>query len=166
MLRDSPNIGAGTLTMKNDPRVLPVGALLRKTKINELPQLLNIFIGDMSFVGPRPLVPEGEKNYTQDQASIIRSVRPGVTGIGSLILRDEESYYAHRSDAQEFYINVISPYKASLEIWYINNSSVMLNILILASTVVAVIVPSIDVSRFFNGLPDMPKEMDDSRSQQ
>ena len=166
MLRDSPNIGAGTLTMKNDPRVLPVGSFLRKTKINELPQLLNIFIGDMSFVGPRPLVPEGEKNYTQDQARIIRSVRPGVTGIGSLILRDEESYYAHRSDAREFYIHVISPYKASLEIWYINNSSVPLNILILVSTVLAVIVPSLDVTRFFNSLPDMPKEMIDSRSKQ
>ena len=164
MLRDSPNIGAGTLTMTNDPRVLPVGAFLRKTKINELPQLLNIFIGDMSFVGPRPLVPEGEKNYTQDQARIIRSVRPGVTGIGSLILRDEESYYAHRSDAREFYIHVISPYKASLEIWYINHSSVTLNMLILVSTALAVIVPSWDVARFFNSLPDMPKEMIDSRS--
>ena len=166
MLRDSPNIGAGTLTMTNDPRVLPVGAFLRKTKINELPQLLNIFIGDMSFVGPRPLVPEGEKNYTQDQARIIRSVRPGVTGIGSLILRDEESYYAHRSDAREFYIHVISPYKASLEIWYINHSSVTLNMLILVSTALAVIVPSWDVARFFNSLPDMPKEMIDSRSKQ
>ena len=164
MLRDSPNIGAGTLTMKNDPRVLPVGAFLRKTKINELPQLLNIFIGDMSFVGPRPLVPEGEKNYTQDQARTTRSVRPGVTGIGSLILRDEESYYAHRSDAREFYIHVISPYKASLEIWYINHSSVTLNMLILVSTALAVIVPSWDVARFFNSLPDMPKEMIDSRS--
>ena len=146
--------------------MLPVGAFLRKTKINELPQLLNIFIGDMSFVGPRPLVPEGEKNYTKDQARIIRSVRPGVTGIGSLILRDEESYYAHRSDAREFYIHVISPYKASLEIWYINHSSVPLNILILVSTGLAVIVPSWDVARFFKSLPDMPKEMIDSRSKQ
>ncbi len=166
MLKDSPNIGAGTLTMKNDPRVLPVGAFLRKTKINELPQLLNIFIGDMSFVGPRPLVPEGEKNYTQDQARTIRSVRPGLTGIGSLILRDEESYYAHRSDAQEFYTHVISPYKASLEIWYINHSSVTVNMLILVSTALAVIVPSWDAARFFNSLPDMPEEMVDSRSQQ
>ena len=164
MLRDSPNIGAGTLTMINDPRVLPVGAFLRTTKINELPQLLNIFIGDMSFVGPRPLVPEGEKNYTEDHARAIRSVRPGLTGIGSLILRDEESYYAHLSDAREFYIHVISPYKASLEIWYINHSSVALNMLILVSTALAVIVPSWDVARFFNSLPDMPKEMIDSRS--
>jgi lipopolysaccharide/colanic/teichoic acid biosynthesis glycosyltransferase len=165
MLRDSPNIGAGTLTMINDPRVLPVGAFLRKTKINELPQLLNIFIGNMSFVGPRPLVPEGEKNYTQDQARIIRSVRPGVTGIGSLILRDEESYYAHRSDAREFYIHVISPYKASLEIWYVNNRSITLSILIIIATAFAVIAPSWDMARLFSGLPDMPKEMVDSRLQ-
>ena len=163
MLKDSPNIGAGTLTMKNDPRVLPVGAFLRKTKINELPQLLNIFIGNMSFVGPRPLVPEGEKNYTEDQAELIRSVTPGVTGIGSLILRDEESYYAHRSDAKEFYIHVISPYKASLEIWYINNKSFILNMLILVSTGLAVIMPKWDVTRLFNNLPEMPKEMIDSR---
>jgi lipopolysaccharide/colanic/teichoic acid biosynthesis glycosyltransferase len=163
MLKDSPNIGAGTLTMKNDPRVLPLGALLRKTKINELPQLLNIFIGNMSFVGPRPLVPEGEKNYTDDQAEIIRSVTPGVTGIGSLVLRDEESYYAHRSDAKEFYIHVISPYKASLEIWYINNKSFTLNMLILVSTALAVIMPQWNVARLFNDLPEMPKEMVDSR---
>lgn len=166
MLKDSPNIGAGTLTMKNDPRVLPVGTFLRKTKINELPQLLNIFIGDMSFVGPRPLVPEGEKNYTQDQARIIRSVRPGVTGIGSLVLRDEESYYAHRSDARDFYIHVISPYKASLEIWYVNNRSITLSVLIILATAFAVIAPSWDVTRLFSSLPDMPKEMDDSRLQQ
>ncbi|MDC1348847.1 sugar transferase [Amylibacter sp.] len=166
MLMDSPNIGAGTLTMINDPRVLPVGAFLRKTKINELPQLLNIFIGDMSFVGPRPLVPEGEKNYTQDQARIIRSVRPGVTGVGSLILRDEESYYAHRTDAREFYIHVISPYKASLEIWYVNNRSIALSMLIMVATVFAVIAPSWDVTRLFSSLPDMPKEMADSRLQQ
>ena len=81
-------------------------------------------------------------------------------------LRDEESYYAHRSDAREFYIHVISPYKASLDIWYINHSSVTLNMLILVSTALAVIVPSWDVGRFFNSLPDMPKEMIDSRSQQ
>ncbi len=54
MLKDSPNIGTGTVTMKNDPRILPIGAFLRKTKINELPQLLNVFLGHMSLIGPRP----------------------------------------------------------------------------------------------------------------
>ena len=81
MLKDSPNIGARTLTMQNDPRVLPIGKFLRKTKINELPQLLNIFIGNMSIVGPRPLVPDGEINYTSKQSKIIRSVTPGRTDL-------------------------------------------------------------------------------------
>ena len=166
MLKNSEKMGSGTLTMKDDPRVLPIGLYLRKTKINELPQLLNILFGHMSIVGPRPLVPEGEKNYTHEEASIIRSVRPGLSGIGSLILRDEESYYAHRSDARDFYIHVISPYKATLEIWYVNNRSITLSVLIILATAFAVITPSWDVTRLFSSLPDMPKEMADSRLRQ
>lgn len=163
MLKDSPNMGAGTLTMKNDTRVLPVGKFLRKTKINELPQLLNILSGDMSLVGPRPLVPDGEKNYTAEQSEIIRSVVPGVTGIGSLVLRDEESYYAHRSDAQEFYRNVISPYKASLEIWYVENKSFMLNFKIILGTAIAIINPSWNAADFFNSAPKIPNKMVESK---
>lgn len=159
MLKNSPNIGAGTLTMQNDPRVLPVGKFLRKTKINELPQLLNIFIGNMSIVGPRPLVPDGEINYTSTQSKIIRSVTPGVTGIGSLVLRDEESFYAHREDAQDFYINVISPYKASLEIWYIENKSFLLNLKIILATILAVIYPTWDAADFFHTAPKIPDKM-------
>ena len=64
MLKDSPNIGTGTVTMKNDSRILPVGKFLRKTKINELPQLLNILFGDMSVIGPRPLTPQTFKSYS------------------------------------------------------------------------------------------------------
>ena len=165
MLKDSPNIGAKTLTMENDPRVLRVGRFLRKTKINELPQLLNILLGEMSIVGPRPLVPEGEQNYSLGQSNIIRSVRPGVTGIGSIILRDEESYYAHRSDASEFYMHIISPYKASLEIWYVNNRSILLDILIMIGTGLAVIAPFLDAKILFSNLPNMPKEMIQSRLQ-
>lgn len=159
MLKDSPNIGAGTLTMQNDPRVLPIGKFLRKTKINELPQLLNIFIGNMSIVGPRPLVPDGEINYTPEQSKIIRSVAPGVTGIGSLVLRDEESFYAHREDAQDFYINVISPYKASLEIWYIENKSFLLNLKIILATILAVIYPTWDSTDLFPTAPKISDKM-------
>ena len=162
MIKNSPNIGAGTLTLKNDPRVLPVGKFLRKTKINELPQLINILYGDMSIVGPRPLVPEGEKNYTHEQAKIIRSVRPGLTGVGSLILRDEESYYAHRSDAKDFYINIISPYKASLEIWYVQNQSYFLYIKIIICTALNVIFPKWS-PKIFKDLPKMPQIMIKSR---
>ncbi|MDC3325707.1 sugar transferase [Gammaproteobacteria bacterium] len=165
MVKNSPNIGAGTLTMINDPRVLPVGKLLRKTKINELPQLINILFGDMGIVGPRPLVPEGEKNYTFEQAKIIRTVRPGLTGVGSLILRDEESYYAHRSDAQDFYKKVISPFKANLEIWYIQNKSLVLDLKIIILTAIMVINKSFDPSKFFQNLPKIPSEMIESQIQ-
>ncbi len=163
MLKDSPNIGAGTLTMKNDVRVLPVGKFLRKTKINELPQLLNILLGDMSLVGPRPLVPDGEINYTADQTKIIRSVIPGVTGIGSLVLRDEESYYAHRTDAQDFYRNVISPFKASLEIWYVENKSFMLNLKIIFVTIIAIIKPTWNAADFFSTAPRISDKMIESK---
>ena len=71
MLRNSPNIATGTITIKNDPRILPLGRILRKTKINELPQLFNILIGDMSFIGPRPLTPQNFKYYdTKTQNTI------------------------------------------------------------------------------------------------
>ena len=75
MVKDSPNQGAGTLTMKNDPRVLPFGKILRKTKINEIPQVLNVFVGDMAVVGPRPLVPSGEEYYGVKNSEIIRSIK-------------------------------------------------------------------------------------------
>ena len=163
MLKNSPNIGSGTLTMMNDPRILPLGNFLRKTKINELPQLLNILKGNMSFVGPRPLVPEGERNYTAEEKEIIRSVLPGATGIGSLVLRDEESYYAHLVDGKGFYTKVISPYKAKLEIWYVQNRSMGLDIRIIFSTVIAIIFPSWNPYDVFKDLPPIPQEMVESR---
>jgi lipopolysaccharide/colanic/teichoic acid biosynthesis glycosyltransferase len=163
MLKNSENMGAGTLTLKNDPRVLPIGRFLRKSKINELPQLFNILLGDMSIVGPRPLVPEGESFYTENQSKLLRSVRPGVTGIGSLVLRDEESYYAHRSDSHEFYKSVISPYKASVEMWYVQNKSIFVDSKIVLLTIFSILVPSLKVSLFFQSLPLMPKELYDSK---
>ena len=156
MMKNSPNIGAGTLTMKNDPRVLPVGGFLRKTKINELPQLLNVFLGDMSIVGPRPLVPEGEQNYTFEQAKIIRSIRPGVTGIGSIVLRDEESYYAHRTDAHDFYKNVISPYKFHIEEWYVERKGFLLDMKIMILTIIIILRPLFSIWTFFPDLPKIP----------
>lgn len=159
MVKNSPNIGSGTLTMVNDPRVLPLGKILRKTKINELPQLLNILFGDLGLVGPRPLVPEGESHYGEKNSEIIRSVRPGVTGIGSLVLRDEEAYYAHRKDAYDFYKNIISPYKFTLEEWYIERRTFFLDLKILIFTVIAIVWPNFSPCRFFQDLPRFPKEM-------
>ena len=105
----------------------------------------------------------GEANYTTSQAIIIRSVRPGITGIGSLMLRDEESFYAHRSDAHDFYRNEISPYKASLEIWYVENQSFLLDIQIIVCTAAAILFPNLKVEETFSSLPAMPISMSDSK---
>ena len=90
MLKDSPNMGSGSITLRNDPRVTPMGGFLRKTKINELPQIFNILLGDISLVGPRPLVDKTFNAYTEGVRSVIYKVKPGLTGIGSIVFRDEE----------------------------------------------------------------------------
>ena len=90
MLKNSPNMGSKDLTSRNDPRVLPIGKFLRKSKLNELPQLINIMIGDMSFVGPRPLMKSGYDRYSDEMKEKVYNVRPGLTGIGSIVFRDEE----------------------------------------------------------------------------
>jgi lipopolysaccharide/colanic/teichoic acid biosynthesis glycosyltransferase len=90
MLKNSPNIGTGYLTTKGDPRVLPFGKFLRRTKLNELPQLFNILRGEMSFVGPRPQVRRHFELYTEAVQSKLNTVRPGLTGVGSVVFRDEE----------------------------------------------------------------------------
>lgn len=164
MVRDSPNIGAGTITLKDDPRVLPVGKVLRKTKVNELPQLLNIFLGDMAIVGPRPLVPSGDANYGKKTSDIIRSVRPGLTGLGSIMLRDEEAYYSHRDDAAEFYRQVISPYKESLEVWYVNNRNILMDLKLILLTAVCVFFPAFSPGTLGDDMPCMPNELAESKA--
>ena len=81
MLTDSPYLGSGTITMRDDPRVLPFGKFLRKSKINKLPQLYNILIGDMSLIGPRPLTLQTFQFYSQSVRTSIKSVKPGLSGI-------------------------------------------------------------------------------------
>jgi len=163
MLKNSPDLLGGTLTLKNDPRVLPLGGFLRKSKINEFPQLINVLKGDMSIIGPRPLVPEGELNYTHEASAVIRSIRPGLAGIGSLVLRDEESYYSHREDAASFYKLVISPYKEKLEIWYVENRSLSMYFKIIVLTVVVIVNKHFDVFKILNLIPRIPLEMSNSR---
>ncbi len=88
MLKNSMNIGTGSITLQNDPRVTKIGSFLRKTKINELPQIINILKGDISLVGPRPLVTKTFSAYNEDVQSKIYNVKPGLTGIGSIIFRN------------------------------------------------------------------------------
>jgi lipopolysaccharide/colanic/teichoic acid biosynthesis glycosyltransferase len=125
MLENSPNLPGGDITSGHDPRVLKVGKFLRMTKINEIPQLINILKGDLSFVGPRPLTPTNFSFYDQKSQSIITSVRPGLTGIGSLVFRDEEFYISNSTKAPlDFYREDISPYKAKLECWFSENRNI------------------------------------------
>ena len=141
MLKHSPNIGSGAITIRNDPRVLPVGRVLRKTKINELPQLFNILKGDMSFVGPRPLMEKQFNFYNQNEKDIIGRMRPGLTGVGSIIFRDEESYFEEIQDPDKVYKEIIAPAKGLLEVWYFRNCTIRLYFMIIIITAIAVIFP-------------------------
>jgi lipopolysaccharide/colanic/teichoic acid biosynthesis glycosyltransferase len=160
MLKNSPNIGTGTVTMKNDPRVLPAGTFLRKTKINELPQLLNIFLGDMSVVGPRPQARKNFKAFPLQLQELIVKVKPGLSGLGSIVFRGEEDILADHSGSVDFYDNVIAPYKGQIEVWYVRNQSLPTYFLIIFVTVWVVLFPSSDIAwRVFKDLPVPPHNL-------
>jgi len=108
------------LSPRNDPRVTDLGAILRRFKINELPQVVNVLKGDMSFVGPRPEVPEFVKFYGKEQKKIL-SVRPGIVGPSQIHMRNEEELYAEDVDPQEYYVNHILPRKLEMDLEYVEN---------------------------------------------
>jgi lipopolysaccharide/colanic/teichoic acid biosynthesis glycosyltransferase len=151
---------SGTITVKDDSRVLPFGNFLRRSKINELPQLINILKGEMSFVGPRPLTKEVFNLYSEENQKIISTVEPGLTGIGSIFFSDEENLLSQQffSEQIRFYKDIIVPYKASLEIWYVNNKSLYLNVKIMFVTFLLLFFNSKKLlSFFFKELPQEPK---------
>ena len=152
MLKASEGMGAGTVTLKDDFRVLPFGKFLRKTKLNELPQLINIFLGDMSVIGPRPLHKKQFSFYSLEDQKIIASTMPGLSGVGSIIFRDEEKILQNSSDPDATYKETITPKKAALEKWYVKNKSIGLYFKLIFLTVIAVASPNIDMRRFFKGL--------------
>ena len=157
MLSNSANMGSGSLTLKNDPRVLPFGTFLRKTKINELPQILNIIIGDLSIVGPRPQMQVDFEKYSDDVQNKIYNVRPGLTGIGSIIFRDEESLISVASENEnphDFYKRVIAPYKGELEIWYHSHRSLFLDFQLIFMTAWVIVSPETRLyEKWFKDLP-------------
>ena len=155
MQKNSPNIGAGDITLKNDPRVLPFGRFLRKTKLNEFPQLFNVLIGQMSIVGPRPLVANQYNMIPKQYQKTINLVKPGLTSIGSIIFRDEEKYLIKNDDqSNQFYREEIVPYKASVEDWYSHNHSFFMDIMIIIFTIISIFsTTSILYKSYFNKLP-------------
>jgi len=158
MLANSANMGSGSLTLKNDPRVLPFGSFLRKSKINELPQILNIIIGDLAIVGPRPQMQIDFEKYSEDVQQKIYNVRPGLTGIGSIVFRDEESLISEASEREnphDFYKRVIAPYKSELEMWYQLNRSVFLDCKLIFMTAWAIVYPETRLyEKWFKDLPN------------
>lgn len=157
MLKNSPHIGTGTVTLKGDPRVLPVGKFLRKTKINELPQLLNIFLGDMSVVGPRPQTHRCFNAFPMNLQQVIVKVKPGLSGIGPIVFRGEEDILADHAASVEFYDTIIAPYKGQVEAWYVSHQSLFTYFAVIVITMWVVVFPTSGIVwKTFKGLPTPP----------
>jgi len=142
MLKSAANMKAGDYTTRGDPRILPVGKFLRKTKINEIIQLWDVLRGQMSLVGPRPqVVRVHEQHYPEDYHRVFQNFRPGITGIGSIVYRDEESILTDAVDKEKCYTEEIIPHKALLEMWYTDNASIILDIKLIFLTLWYVVQP-------------------------
>jgi len=156
MLKNSMDMGSGSITLQNDFRVTKIGVFLRKTKINELPQIINILKGDISLVGPRPLVDKTFSAYNEEVQSKIYNVKPGLTGIGSIIFRDEESIISAVTDEDphDFYKRIIAPYKGELEMWYQEHCSFFLDLQLIFTTAWVILFPETRLyEKWFKGLP-------------
>lgn len=154
MLENSPNMAGGDVTSGRDPRVLPVGHFLRKTKINELPQLLNILFGHMSIVGPRPMTPRNFEYYSIEIQQEIRTLQPGLTGIGSIVFRDEESILAKSQKPHlDCFKEDIAPHKGALEVWYKKHQGFGLDLLLIFMTAWVILFPKSELHFKFRDLP-------------
>lgn len=160
MLKNSPYIGTKDITLEDDRRVLPFGKFLRKTKLNEVPQLINILKGDMSFVGPRPFTNKIFQLYNLSQRKKIKLIKPGLTSVASIIFRNEEKLFQNKNFAFEKYKNIISPYKARLEIWYNRKKNIKNYFLIFFLTAWVVIFPDSKIIwKIYSDIPKIPKNL-------
>lgn len=159
MLKNSSKMNGGYITVKNDPRLTFMGGFLRKSKINELPQLINVFLGHMSVIGPRPVMRVSFESYPKKVQKVIYNVRPGLSGIGSIIFRDEEEIISkvktNGGDIWDFYKNTIYPFKGDLELWYQKNKSFFLDIQLVYLTIWVIVFPNSKI--YENWFKDLPK---------
>ena len=162
MLKASPGLGTGSITTANDPRVFPFGRFLRKTKINELPQIINVLNGTMSIVGPRPQMEVDFFKFPEDIQKIIYNAKPGITGIGSIVFRDEEKWFSKvQGDVHEYNRTHIAPYKGALEVWYQGHLNLYTDFMLIFLTAWSIIAPNNQVVyRVFKDLPEKPKEFE------
>ena len=153
MVKNSPNIGTGEITLRNDPRVTGFGKILRMTKVNELPQIINVFMGHMSIVGPRPLMEVSFKLYPDEVQQKIYNCKPGMTGIGSIIFRDEEKLVSDAGDPQAMYRNIYL-YKGTVELWYQKKASLYTDFKIIFLTAWSILFPQNQlINKIFKDLP-------------
>jgi lipopolysaccharide/colanic/teichoic acid biosynthesis glycosyltransferase len=141
MVKGSAGIGSGEITLPDDPRLRRFGRFLRKTKLNEIPQLFNIFAGDLSLVGPRPQTQRYFDAFPPASRAVVASVRPGLTGVGSILFRDEERLLARVDDPIAFDLSVITPYKGEVESWYVAHRSIGLYLELIVRTALVVLMP-------------------------
>lgn len=133
MVQNASQLG-GQLTAGRDPRVTAIGRLLRKTKVDELPQLFNVLKGEMSFVGPRPEVPQYVAMFQSDYEELL-TVRPGITDLASLKYRNESELLGESPDPEETYVNVILPDKIALAKEYLRRSSLWFDLTLIFKTI-------------------------------
>ncbi len=132
MIANAATLGPG-ITAQNDPRITGVGRFLRRTKIDELPQLINVLTGDMSLVGPRPEDPRYVAQYTPEQREILR-VRPGITSAASLTYRNEEQMLKGQ-DWETVYRTQILPAKLEIDLAYLSKRTLSSDLLLIARTI-------------------------------
>tara|TARA_B100001248_G_scaffold86730_1_gene63464 strand:- start:4970 stop:5635 length:666 start_codon:yes stop_codon:yes gene_type:complete len=160
MLKNSPNIGTKSITVKGDPRILPMGHFLRKTKINELPQIFNVLFGDISLIGPRPLVQEGVDNYPRELEIEMSKIKPGLSGLASILLRNEEEVLSAVKDPVEFHKKILTPFKAEIEVWMSKKNNLTNYFLLIFLTIWIVLFPRTKIlNNFFKDRPKMPDEL-------
>lgn len=121
-------------TTSND-RITKIGAIMRKTKIDELPQLFNVIKGDMILVGPRPDVVTSKVKYTEEQEKVLYSIRPGVTGLASVVYKRENEILDRVENSDKFYEEVVAQEKGKINVQYIHNRNLLLNLKIILATI-------------------------------
>jgi len=137
MVVDADKAGINS-TGDNDLRIIPIGKKIRRYKLDELTQLWNVFLGEMSFVGPRPNVKDETDLYTNDEKKLL-SIKPGITDFSSIIFSDEGTILKDKKDPNLAYMNLIRPWKSKLGLIYIKNQSILLDTRLIIYTIINVI---------------------------
>lgn len=153
---DKSNVWA---TSMDDPRITPIGKWIRKLKLDELPQLVNVLRGDMSFVGPRPLAPSETAVYNEIEKQIL-SVKPGITDIASFVLFDEEQLLSGAEDSSIYYNQMIRPWKSRLALYYVKNRTWIMDVMLVLLTVVSIFSRSMSLRLFRKYLDTLDMEPD------